>query len=66
MPYKSKNSAGPFIIQHVHNDCWIDWLEVRKPSSDPSGYGLFAFAGYWRNEIHFLILGKSIQQLGSA
>ena len=41
-PYKSGNNAGPFIIQYVHNNCWIDWLEVEKPSSDPLGYGLFA------------------------
>ena len=41
--YDCTNNAGPFIIQYKHNEhCWIDWLEVKKPSSDPYGYGLFA------------------------
>ena len=42
MPYDSKVGKGPYIIQFFYNNCWFDWLEVRKPSLDPDGYGLFA------------------------
>ena len=37
MPYNVKVGKGPYIIQFCYNNCWFDWLEVRKPSLDPEG-----------------------------
>ena len=42
IPYGSNVGEGPYIIQFQYNNCWLDWLEVKKSSSDPEGYGLFA------------------------
>ena len=42
MAYNCKVGEGPYIIQFQHNNCWIDWLEVKKPSADQYGFGLFA------------------------
>lgn len=28
--YEGKEGQGPYIIQMKHNNCWIDWLDVKK------------------------------------
>ena len=58
MTYNCKVGEGPCIIQFQHNNCWIDWLEVKKPSADTNGFGLFPMQDIEPNKIITLYLGK--------
>ena len=63
MPYNSKVGKGPYIIQFFYNNCWFDWLEVRKPSLDPKGYGLFALQDIKAQHRISLYLGEQYEDV---
>ena len=65
MPYNSKVGKGPYIIQFFYNNCWFDWLEVRKPSLDPNGYGLFAMQDIQAQKRISLYLGIHYDDVNS-
>ena len=65
MPYNSKVGKGPYIIQFFYNNCWFDWLEVRKPSLDPNGYGLFAMQDIQAQKRISLYLGIQYDDVNS-
>ena len=58
MAYNCKFGEGPYIIQFHHNNCWIDWLEVKKPSADQYNFGLFVMQDIEPNKIIMLYLGE--------
>ena len=46
-----------YIIQMEHNNTYIDWLRVSKPSVDKNGFGLFAMQNISPYKLVTLYLG---------